>query len=161
VDRGNPRVLQRLCTDFPPRRLGIRITGGPIRGVAAPLHPDAELAHDVVMGLPWSMTGLLVLYSRTGEFPESPPAPRYWRVVHFVGGSYRLKVVSERRLDCVRRWCPVLPYPDTQTAAMLADRHAAWLAALDELRRRLAEVELRSFEIVDGDPAERAAARAA
>jgi hypothetical protein len=132
--------------------LGCTVDGGsPIRGIAQPLHPDAELVHDVVLAMPWHQAGMLIVFGRTGNAPQPPPAPRYRPVTEFLDGRFRTKIT--RRWDpecrCARRWCPVVLVPDPASCGAQARAVRLWEAAKSDFRSRLAEAPLRAHEVVD------------
>jgi len=128
--------------------------GGPIRGLPQPLHEDAEIVHDVVLGMPWAQSGILVAYGRSAMAPELPDAPKLVRVPEFVGSSrrnaWRTKIT--RRYDfqvrCTISFCPVVRTVDDRDAAEATDRYQQWIKAMEALNVRLADVTLKDHEII-------------
>jgi hypothetical protein len=126
--------------------------GGPVRGIAQPLHQDAETVHEIVLSLPFEASGQLINYGRTGEAPEPPPAPHFRQVLDF-DRRWKVKVVSRYDFDTkeVLRWCPVQLYPDERTAADMLQAFRSWGVALELLRDALADVQLRHHEVISRD----------
>jgi hypothetical protein len=129
--------------------IGCKIDGGRIPGIADPLHPDAEVVHDLVLGLGWARAGLLVHYGKTGEAPQLPGAARLRPVEEWSRGRWRLKITRayDRDLRCSRRWCHVVQVPDHRAVEAARDRYSAWHAACMALRTALAAVELRDYAV--------------
>ena len=82
--------------------LGCKVDGhGPIRGIAEPLHPDAELVHDAILTMPWIQAGLLIRFGKTGLAPELPPDPRWRPIIESYDGRHRTNIV--KRFDLQSR----------------------------------------------------------
>jgi hypothetical protein len=132
--------------------LGRKIDGGlPPRGIAQPLHPDAETVHDAVLEMPWHQAALLINFGRTGLAPEPVPPVRFYRIPERVGGrKVRIRSQYDVDLKCRRRWSCVQPYPDEQVRQMYEGRLQVFRDALEALRDRLRDVELRDYVVVEG-----------
>lgn len=72
-------------------KLGIIPGGGATRGVAQPLHEDAEAVHDVVLQLPWVQAGMLI--ALLTDFPSAEQLERHVPAIPKDG----VKQVSRRR----------------------------------------------------------------
>jgi hypothetical protein len=124
--------------------------GGPLRGLAQPLHDDAERVHNIVLSLPWHYAGQLIAYGRGGDAPVLPGEPKLVKVVEFDGRRWRVKTVGRHdlALGCVATWCPVVVDFDARTVERARAAYAGWVAALAALFERLADVELRDYEVI-------------
>jgi hypothetical protein len=130
--------------------IGRKIDGGPpIRGIPEALHVDAETTHEIIIAMPWLRAALLIRFGKTGLAPEPPPPPKFKATPIYDGRRWKAMVRKryDRALRCSVTWTPISVWPDEQVAGMLAEQYRIWQGALQALRGRLSEIELRDFEV--------------
>ena len=119
--------------------LGAVIHGG---GRSAALHPDAELVHDTVMGLPPLERGLLFGYGETGEEPNWVSAGlQIDRMITARGTPTH--VVDERRRPIACHFRYVVPAPVITHRRSI---YRTWWLAMHMLVILLHEAGLRSVQ---------------
>lgn len=119
--------------------LGAVIHGG---GRSAALHPDAELVHDTVMGLPPLERGLLFGYGETGEEPDWVPAGlQVDRMITARGTPTWITDRHRNPIGCEIRF--VVP---SATIAYRRSVYRTWWLAMQMLVILLHEAGLRSVQ---------------
>lgn len=119
------------------------------------LHPDAEIIHDIVCGMHWTRSNLLISHGRLGTVPEWNSAIQQLDPV-----EYRGEIVEDRVAEVVEiikknrsreqvtvKFCPVQPYPPDEVVEMHRGVYRTWFAGMLGLVRRLAMAPLVRWEV--------------
>lgn len=112
------------------------------------LHPDAERVHDLVMGMPWAMAGLLIRNGKAGSEPDWGAREQRLEPIIQKGGhivDYAVAEVvevcygSRNRRSIEVCYCPVMPYPSDESIAAMREVYGMWHDGLSRVFSTLSD----------------------
>lgn len=120
------------------------------------LHQDAEIIHDVVMGLNWPIARLLMHYGRTGSVPDwgdkqflEPIIQKGGQVVDYAVAE-TVRVAYRREVRTVEVcYCPLALYPADEALGAMREVYAMWHRGMSDVAAQLADSPLVRWA-VDG-----------